>query len=67
MITIELNLSITEEEVLKSLDQLKLSEACSSDLMLNEFLKYSKSKILTAYTRLFKIVFPSGIIPDGWS
>ena len=35
----ELNSSITEEEVLKSLGQLKLSKACSSDLILNEFLK----------------------------
>ena len=36
-------------------------------LILNEFLKYSKSKMLTAYTRLFNIVFSSGIIPDDWS
>ena len=38
-----------------------------SDLILNEFLKYSKSKMLTAYTRLFNIVFSLGIIPDDWS
>ena len=63
----ELNSSITEEEVLKSLGQFKLSKACSTDLILNEFLKFSKPKMLTAYTRLFIIVFSSGIIPDDWS
>ena len=63
----ELSSSITEEEVLKSLGQLKLTKPCSSGLILNEFLKYSKSKMLTAYTRLFNIVFSSGIIPDDWS
>ena len=60
----ELNSSITKEEVLKSIGQLKQSKVCSSDLSLNNFLKYSKSKMLTAFTRLFNIVFSLGIIPD---
>ena len=63
----ELNSEITEEEVLKCLTKLKLNKACSSDLILNEFLKFSKTKILTAFTELFNLIFSSGLIPDEWS
>ena len=62
----ELNSEITEEEVLKFLSKLKLNKACSSDLILNEFLKFSKTKMLTAFTKLFHLVFSSGFIPDEW-
>ena len=34
----ELNSEITEEEVLKCLSKLKINNACSSDMILNEFL-----------------------------
>ena len=37
----ELNSEITEEEVLKCLSKLKLNKACSSDMILKEFLKFS--------------------------
>ena len=63
----ELNSSITEQEVLKCINSLKLNKACASDLILNEFLKFSKSKMLSAFTKLFNIVFTSGFIPDSWS
>ena len=53
----ELNSSITEQEVLKCINSLKLNKACASDLILNEFLKFSKSKMLSAFTKLFNIVF----------
>ena len=43
---LELNAQITEQEVLKSINNLKLNKACASDLILNEFLKFSKHKML---------------------
>ena len=64
---LELNAEITEQEVLMSLNKLKLNKACASDLILNEFLKFSKTKMLLAFTKIFNLVFASGIIPDGWS
>ena len=64
---LELNIPITEQEVLKSINGLKMNKACASDLILNEFLKSSKSKMLTAFTKLFNIVFNSGHVPDDWS
>ena len=64
---LEINSPITEQEVLKSINCLKLNKACSSDLILNEFLKFSKNKMLSAFTKLFNIIFSSGFIPNDWS
>ena len=63
----EINSPITEQEVLNCINRLKLNKACASDLILNEFLKFSKTKMLTAFTKLFNIVFSSGCIPTDWS
>lgn len=63
----ELNAEITEQEVLKSINNLKINKACASDLILNEFLKYSKTKMFSAFTKLFNLVFSSGFIPEDWS
>ena len=62
-----LNCEITEEEVSKCIHKLKLNKACSSDLILNEFLRHSKTYMLTAFTKLFNIVFMTGIVPEEWS
>ena len=59
----ELNSEITEEEVLKCLTKLKLNKACSADLILNEFLKFSKTKMLTAFTKLFNLIFYQVLFP----
>ena len=61
---LELNADIKEQEVLRNINKLKLNKACASDLILNKFLKCSKSKMLSAFTRLFNLV--SGF-PDEWS
>ena len=63
----ELNSEITEVEVLKCLSKLKLNKACSSDMILNAFLKFSKTKMLTVFTKFFNLVFSSGLIPNEWS
>ena len=55
---------ITEQEILRSINNIKINKACASDLILNEFLKYSKTKMLTAFTKLFNLVFSSGFIPE---
>ena len=54
----ELNSPASEQEVLKSIKNLKLNKACAFDFILNEFLQFSKNKIVTAFTKLFNIVLP---------
>ena len=54
----EINSPITDQEVLNCINRLKLNKVCASDLILNDlFFKFSKTKMLTAFTKLFNIVF----------
>ena len=52
--------------MLKSINNLKLNIACASDLILNEILKSSKTKMLSAFTKLFNMVFATGFVPEQW-
>ena len=52
--------------MLKSINNLKLNIACASDLILNEILKPSKTKMLSAFTKLFNMVFATGFVPEQW-
>jgi hypothetical protein len=63
----ELNSCITEKDGLDAVKCLKNNKACGSDLILNEFLKHSCSKLLPVFVKLFNVVFNSGIIPDSCS
>ena len=62
-----LNTDIKDEEVLKAIRKLKNNKACGFDLILNEFLKSSSSKLCNILTMLFNLVLSSGKIPDDWS
>jgi hypothetical protein len=63
----ELNAVITEKDVLEAIKCLKNNKACSTDMIINEFLKHSRNKLLPVFVKLFNIIFDSGIIPDCWS
>ena len=45
----------------------KNNKVCSSDLIIDEFLKASSSKILSVFTTLFNLVLESGLIPKSWT
>ena len=63
----EINAIITEKDVLDAVKCLKNNKACSTDMILNEFLKHSCDKLLPVFVKLFNVIFDSGIIPDSWS
>ena len=63
-----LNSSITKDEIEKMICKCKNGKACSSsDQILNEYLKSTKSVILPIYTKLFNIILDTGIIPKCWT
>ena len=61
-----LNIPITEEEISKCINKLKNSKAPGSDQILNEYIKYTKPKLLSLYVKLFNLILETGIIPEKW-
>ena len=63
----ELDNDLEFGEVFKCIQKLKNDKACGQDLILNEFLKHSSSKLLYPITLLFNVVLKSGKVPEAWS
>ena len=63
----DLNREITSEEVLRVIKSLKNNKTWGNDLILNEFLKNSTEKMLDIFSKIFNMVFKSGMIPSVWS
>ncbi len=57
---------ISRDEILERINNLKNNKATGDDLILNEYIKSSASKMIDVYTKLFNIVLNSGTIPDKW-
>ena len=63
----QLNMDITEEEVMFCVKRLKNNKACGFDGILNEFLKHSAVKMVAVITSLFNLIFKSGKMPKVWA
>ncbi len=62
-----LNGEITEQELVKSIKELKCNKAPGTDNIINEYLKNSTPLLITIYCRLFNIVLNTGFVPDSWT
>ena len=62
-----INQHITEKEVADAVKSLKNNKACSSDMVLNEYLKHTAPTLMPVFVKIFNIVFDSGIVPDSWA
>ena len=63
----ELNLPITEAEILKAIQGLKCNKSSGLDNVKNEHIKNTCNAMLPLYCKLFNIIFDTGIIPESWS
>ena len=61
------NAPISINEVTEAIKKLKNGKAHGVDLILNEFIKSGSDKLHLIFTKLFNIIFESGIIPKDWS
>ena len=61
-----LNEEITTNEVTFSIKCLKNNKAYGTDMILNEFLVSSSSKMLNVFVKLFNLVLYTGLIPTDW-
>lgn len=63
----ELNQSITENEIINAIKQLKNNKSCGPDEILNEHLKHTSQLMLPIYSNLFNLIFDTGIVPQNWT
>lgn len=67
LIDSEINLPITEEEILSATKSLRNNKSCGLDNIANEHLKSTVNSMLPIYVKLFNIIFDTGIIPESWT
>ena len=63
----ELNEAFTQEEILKSINQLKSNKSAGPDKLINEFFMNGKAVLKQTITNLFNKIFEVGHFPESWS
>ena len=70
----ELNVSLSREEILKSIHQLKTNKSGGPDRLINDFFFFfffffihGKSILLPTLSNLFNKIFQIGHFPESWS
>ena len=63
----ELNVDITESEILKGIQQLNVGKSGGPDFLLNEFFKYGAQNLLPYITKLFNVILELGQFPEKWT
>ena len=60
----ELNIRISQEEVIKSIKQLKANKSGGPDKLINEFFIHGKDILVPTLCNLFNKVFECGYFPE---
>ncbi|XP_053380331.1 uncharacterized protein LOC128548841 [Mercenaria mercenaria] len=63
----EINVPITEKEILDAVKTLKNNKSPGCDEIINEHIKYTVHSMIHVYKKLFNLVFDHGIIPESWT
>jgi len=63
----EINGEITEQEIRKTIKQLKNNKSPGIDQIVNEQLKYTVNTMMPIYVKLFNVILNTGIIPESWT
>ena len=63
----ELNVEFSEEEIIKSIKQLKTNKSSGPDRLINEFFIHGKNILLPVLLSLFNKIFENGTFPNDWS
>ena len=63
----ELNISFTQDEILKAIGQLKTNKSSGPDMLINEFFMYGKNILAPTLVNLFNLIFEKGHFPETWS
>lgn len=63
----DLNVPICEAEVEKAIKNLKNNKSPGVDNIKNEHIRHTSTLMIPVYTKLFNLIFDSGIIPESWT
>ena len=66
-INMHINQPFTDNEIIKAVTKLKNNKSHGTDSILNEHLKNTINVMAPVYTKLFNIIFDSGLIPESWT
>ena len=61
------NQPFTDNEIIKAVKNLKNNKSSGSDSILNEHIKATINIMASVYTKLFNIIFDSGLVPESWT
>ncbi|MEW8548255.1 MAG: reverse transcriptase family protein [Candidatus Thiodiazotropha sp.] len=62
-----LNATITQDEILRCINNLNNGKTSGLDKILNEYIKTTKDIFLPIYEKLFNIILDTGFFPEQWS
>ena len=61
------NQPFTDNEIIKAVKNLKNNKSSGTDSILNEHIKATINIMASVYTKLFNIIFDSGLVPESWT
>ena len=65
-INVDINVCITEEEILKCVKSLKRNKSVGEDAIANEYIISTIDVMMPLYVALFNTIFDTGVIPSCW-
>ena len=65
-INVDINVCITEEEILKCVTSLKRNKSVGEDAIVNEYIISTIDVMMPLYVALFNTIFDTGVIPSCW-
>ena len=66
-INMHINQPFTDSEIIKAVKNLKNNKSHGTDSILNEHIKATIDIMATVYTKLFNVIFDTGLVPESWT
>ncbi|KAK3086335.1 hypothetical protein FSP39_017010 [Pinctada imbricata] len=63
----QLDVQISEKEIINAIAKLKRDKSCAEDGLINEIFINSKITLVPVLCKLFNLIFDTGIFPEAWS
>ena len=65
-VNVDINVCITEDEIMKCVKSLKRNKSIVDDAIANEYIMSTINVMMPLYTALFNTIFDTGVVPSCW-